>query len=120
MLRLLNIRYFQDVLDLEPFERWERRLYEEIGKCDLFLLFWSTPARDSKWVMEELHYALDHKHENAAALPHIRPVVVEGPPVPEPPKDLKKFHFNDFMIYFIAATQLEKSRRRGRVQDAGR
>ena len=40
MLRLLGINYFQDILDLEPGQRWEKELYRHIDECDLFLLFW--------------------------------------------------------------------------------
>ena len=47
MLGPLGIRFFQDVLDLEPGERWERPLFREIEACDLFLLFWSSAARRS-------------------------------------------------------------------------
>ena len=48
MLRLFRIKYFQDLLDLEPGQRWANALYRHIDNCDLFLLFWSKAARDSK------------------------------------------------------------------------
>ncbi len=63
MLTPLRIGYFQDVLHLKPGERWERKLYRHIDKCDLFLLFWSTAAKKSEWVLEEVRYALKHKGE---------------------------------------------------------
>ena len=50
MLRLVGGHYFQDVLNLEPGDRWERRLELGIDECDLFLLFWSSEAKASKWV----------------------------------------------------------------------
>ena len=57
MLRPAHIEYFNDLLNLEPGERWERRLYQEIDVCDLFLLFWSNAARQSQWVRREVDYA---------------------------------------------------------------
>ena len=54
MLGRLGIDYFQDVLWLEPGERWERQLFRYIEDSDLFLLFWSTAARKSEWVHKEL------------------------------------------------------------------
>ncbi len=52
MLRQLGIEFFQDLLDLEPGSRWEQELYRHIDESDLFLLFWSTAARESRWVRE--------------------------------------------------------------------
>jgi TIR domain/Pentapeptide repeats (8 copies) len=101
MLRLARIRYFQDVLKLEPGDRWEQKIYFHIDECDLFLLFWSTSAKESKWVLEEVRYALKRKGGDEFAPPEILPVVIEGPPVPEPPEDLAHLHFNDYLIYFM-------------------
>ena len=101
MLRLARIRYFQDVLKLEPGDRWERKLYRHIDRSDLFLLFWSTNAKESKWVLEEARYAIKRKGDNEFAPPEIFPVIIEGPPVPEPPKELAHLHFNDYLIYFM-------------------
>jgi hypothetical protein len=102
MLRLMGVDYFQDLLDLEPGERWERRLYEEIESSDLFLLFWSKTARASKWVRRETRHALDHKAGDELAPPEICPVIVEGPPVARPWRELKHLHFNDSLIYVKA------------------
>ena len=41
MLARCQISFFQDILALEPGERWERKLYEYIDQCDVFMLFWS-------------------------------------------------------------------------------
>jgi uncharacterized protein YjbI with pentapeptide repeats len=100
MLRLARIRYFHDVLKLEPGDRWERKLYLHIDKSDLFLLFWSTNAKASKWVLEEVRYAIKRKGGNELAPPKLIPVIIEGPPVPEPPQELAHLHFNDYLIYF--------------------
>src|SRR5262249_20908411 len=58
MLAGLRIRFSQDILALDPGVRWQKELYRHIDQSDLFLLFWSTPARQSKWVLEEVRYAL--------------------------------------------------------------
>ena len=102
MLKPLGIQFFQDVLDLEPGDRWEKQLYRRIDECDLFLLFWSSAARDSTWVMEEVKYALARKHDDEFAPPEIHPVIIEGPPVPAPPTELAHLHFNDRVIYFMS------------------
>jgi hypothetical protein len=102
MLKPLGIQFFQDILDLEPGDRWEKELYRHIDESDLFLLFWSTAARESKWVMEEVKYALARKHGDDFAPPEIRPVIIEGPPVPAPPPELAHLHFNDRLIYFAS------------------
>jgi hypothetical protein len=101
MLRLARIRYFQDVLKLEPGDRWERKLYLYIDKSDLFLLFWSTKAKESEWVLKEVRYAIKRKGGDESAPPEMIPVIIEGPPVPEPPEELAHLHFNDYLIYFM-------------------
>jgi tetratricopeptide (TPR) repeat protein len=103
MLRLLRIRFFQDLLHLEPGDVWEDELYRCIDESDLFLLFWSTSARQSEWVMKEVRYALKRKGGDDYAPPEIIPVVIEGPPPPEPPEELAHLHFSDYLLYFMAA-----------------
>jgi hypothetical protein len=102
MLRPLGIRYFQDILDLEPGARWERELYRHIDECDLFLLFWSRSAKESKWVLEEAKYALARKGEDEFAPPEIMPIILEGPPILPPPPELARLHFNDRLLYFMS------------------
>jgi hypothetical protein len=101
LLERLKIDYFQDVLKLEPGQPWEQAIYRHIDECDLFLLFWSTNAKNSKWVLEETRYALRRKSGDACNPPEVVPVIIEGPPPVEPPEDLKHLHFNDRLIYFI-------------------
>lgn len=71
MLPRLGIRFFQDVLDLEPADHWAELLYRHIDESDLFLLFWSTAARNSEWVHKELCYALQRKGGDDRAPPEI-------------------------------------------------
>ena len=101
MLPRLGIRFYQDVLDLQPGERWERRLYRCIDRCDLFLLFWSTASKRSRWVRKEVSHALRRKAGDDAAPPEILPVIIEGPPPPEPFPELSHLHFNDYFLYFM-------------------
>ncbi len=101
MLEELRIGFFQDVLSLEPGERWQKALYRHIDESDLFLLFWSTAAKQSKWVMEEVHYALKRKGDDDLAPPEILPVIIEGPPPVPPPVELESLHFNDRLVYFM-------------------
>ena len=101
VLPTVGIRTFQDVLNLEPGERWEHSLYRHIDESDIVLLFWSNAAKKSKWVRKEVQYALDHKHGDEFAPPEIGPVIIEGPPVPRPWKELAYLHFNDPRIYLM-------------------
>jgi hypothetical protein len=101
VLSAVGVRTFQDILGLEPGERWERSLYRHIDESDIVLLFWSNAAKQSKWVRREVLYALDRKHGDECAPPEIGPIIIEGPPVPRPWKELKHLHFNDLRIYLM-------------------
>jgi hypothetical protein len=79
-LRAQKMDYFQDLLSLSPGERWERRLFAEIDRCDVFALFWSHHAQQSEWVIREAEYAL----HRAKAAPEdqaleITPIILEAP-----------------------------------------
>jgi hypothetical protein len=100
MLPALGIKYFQDIFSLQPGDRWERRIECGLDECDLFLLFWSSAARDSEWVRREVTHAL-RRRDLADADPEIRPVIREGPPVPEPWDELRHLHFNDHVLYVL-------------------
>jgi hypothetical protein len=101
-LAATGIEVFQDVLNLEPGDRWEKELYRHIDECDLFLLFWSTAAKESKWVLKEVLYALERQGEDGLHSPEIIPVIIEGPPPVSPPDELQHLHFNDKLLYLIA------------------
>jgi TIR domain-containing protein len=101
MLRAVGIRCFQDVLDLGPGERWERKLYASIREGDLFLLFWSNAAHDSEWVRKEARYALECKASELDP-PEIKPIILERPPVPPWP-ELAHLHFDDPLAYFMSS-----------------
>jgi hypothetical protein len=101
MLSLVGIRWFQDVLELEPGERWSERLEQAIKECDLFLVFWSSEAKRSKWMRREVQFALAQRGSDELARPEIKPVILEGPPVVKPWRELAHLHFNDRMLYFM-------------------
>jgi len=101
-VRAVGLKCFQDVIDLEPGQRWEQSLYKHIDECDLFLLFWSTHAKNSEWVMKEARYALARQAGKPSAPPAIRPIVLENPPA-LPPSDLAHLHFNDLFAQLIHA-----------------
>jgi len=104
MLPLVGVECFQDLLHLDPGERWERALYRHIDDSDVMFLFWSSAARDSEWVTREWRYGLERKGED-----FVRPVIIEGPPIVPPPPELEGLHFNDRVLYFLAAEELAPS-----------
>jgi hypothetical protein len=104
MLRLVGITYFQDLLSIEPGQRWAQQLYRHIDTSDVLFLFWSTPAKRSKWVTKEWRYALKQK-----GLDFIKPVIIEGPPPVPPPRALAKLHFNDWLQYVIHAEEAARA-----------
>ncbi|MEH2422295.1 MAG: toll/interleukin-1 receptor domain-containing protein [Nostoc sp.] len=101
-LAVSGITVFQDILNLEPGDRWEKELYRNIDQCDLFLLFWSTAAKESPWVLKEVLYALERQGSDGLRSPEIIPVIIEGPPLVPPPSELQNLHFNDKLLYLMA------------------
>jgi TIR domain-containing protein len=104
MLKASKIGFFQDVLSLDPGDRWEKEIYRNIDHCDLFLLFWSQSARESEWVIKETEYALARHNVGEGHVPDIVPILLEGPPPVLPPESLSSLHFNDPILYVIAAS----------------
>jgi hypothetical protein len=100
MLNAMKIKFFLDLLSLDPGDRWEKKLYETIPHCDLFLLFWSQAAKDSVWVNREVEYALNQQNQNQDGEPDIVPVILEQN-VP-PPHNLAALHFNDRIQYLVS------------------
>ena len=83
---------FQDCLDLNPGEEWKPRLTKEIKERELFLLFWSINARESKWVGWELNTALNEKCEHYLQLHPLDPGV-------PPPPGLEKLNFGSIAMW---------------------
>ena len=100
MLNVMKTKFFIDLLSLDPGDRWEKKLYETIPQCDLFLLFWSQAAKDSTWVNREVEYALNQQSKNQDGEPDIVPVILEQNV--SPPPSLAALHFNDRIQYLIS------------------
>lgn len=96
MLSAVGIKYFQDVLNLEPGEHWKETLFLKIDESDVFFLFWSQAAKESAWVQREWQYGLEKKGDS-----FIHPVIIEGPPIALPPPELAHLHFNDRLLVFL-------------------
>lgn len=110
MLNSLKLKFFQDLLTLEPGDEWEKAIYQYIDECDVFFLFWSKAASESPWVKKEIEYAMRRKGNKEAEVPEIVPVIIEGPPPAKPPPELTFLHFNDKFLYFINATHASNQR----------
>jgi hypothetical protein len=54
---LTDIEIFQDMLDLQPGEKWDEVLSRRIDECDIFLLLWSSHAQQSREVRREVQRA---------------------------------------------------------------
>jgi serine/threonine protein kinase len=106
MLKPFGIGFFQDFMQLDPGQRWERELYRKIDDCDLFLLFWSRHAKASVWVRKEAEYARARQGPDRTDPPDVLPVILEGPPSPEAWPGFDDIQFDDVMRYLIAATEL--------------
>jgi hypothetical protein len=120
VIRALRMEYFQDILKIDPGERWERRLYQEIEQCDVFLLFWSHYASASKWVVKEAELALQYsKTLTAQKRLEIVPVILEGPPPPDPPTSLREINFNDPLRCIIFAEESAAKRKIEWAQNFG-
>ncbi len=107
MLNSLKLKFFQDLLTLEPGDEWEKAIYQYIDESDVFFLFWSKAASESAWVKKEIQYAMRRKDNREEAAPEIVPVIIEGPPPASPPSQLQFLHFNDKFLYFITASRGE-------------
>ncbi|MFC1597106.1 virulence factor SrfB [Planctomycetota bacterium] len=88
---MIGDRYLRDWKDLRAGEEWNARLSEMIKEADVFQLFWSQHAMESKFVRQEWEYALGLGRQN-----FVRPVYWETP-FPErpglPPGQLRGIHF---------------------------
>jgi len=87
----LGVDTFVDVLSLRTGQNWERELWQQVPSRDLFCLFWSEHARDSRWVEKEWRCALE-----ARGIDYIHPVPLSDPHQVRPPRELARhLHFED-------------------------
>ncbi len=95
---------FLDCLDLTPGEQWKPQLDEEIIKRDLFLLFWSEHAKESKWVTWEWQTALKDKGKDHMQIHPLEPNV-------KPPEELSDLHFSDVYMWVRKGNQAARAER---------
>lgn len=93
-----QIDLFLDVVSLRSGQSWEQELRNVIPAADIFYLFWSTRARESRWVEKEWRCALE-----ARGIDFIDPVPLESPDSAPPPPELASRHFNDWVLAFMRA-----------------
>lgn len=96
-IRLLGDTIIQDCLDLRSGERWAPRIEELIRSADIFQLFWSTNAMQSRFVEQEWRYALTVPKPN-----FVRPLYWETPMPADgarglPPEELGRLHFQPLL-----------------------
>lgn len=91
-----KLRIFLDVMKLRSGEDWQKKLLEEIGRAEVFFLFWCRHAMQSEWVEREWRFAYKKK-----GVRFIDPVPLEPAEVAPPPQELKQKHFNDPILAFM-------------------
>jgi len=94
-----DLDIFLDVLSLRAGQRWHEKLVEHVSNKDIFLLFWSVEASQSKWVAAEWRMALTKR-----GLDYIHPVPLADALTAPPPEELTNLHFSDPIINFISAS----------------
>src|SRR5438046_1433154 len=54
--------------DIRTAEDWERSILRGLRECDWFLLVMSPQAAHSRWVRDEVHWAMDERPEHVIPL----------------------------------------------------
>ena len=98
-----SVLYVSDGLSLRPGEAWKTSLYREIQNRNLFLLFWSKAAADSKWVEWEWQTALVNKGKQDIQI-HLLETNVS------PPEELSDLHFGDVFMDVRSADSIRSRR----------
>jgi len=92
-----RVDVFLDCLSIHPGEQWEDIVKAEIEERDIFWLFWSRHAMNSKWVEWEWRMALTTK-----TLDYIQPHPLEGPDFAPPPPELAALQFGTLYESFLS------------------
>jgi hypothetical protein len=89
-----TVDYFYDRHALSPGELFEKKIFEYIDQCDLFVLCWSKNAEESEWVKKERVRAFYRAIDNPPKL-KLYPINIR--PFAAPPSDLAEIiHFEDY------------------------
>jgi hypothetical protein len=83
--KALGLTYLRDVEALKSGQNWNAELLRLIEQADIFQLFWSQTAAESKYVRQEWEHAIQVNRQ-------IRPVYLEKP-IPKVPDALRTLHF---------------------------
>lgn len=103
--QVAKLAFFQDVLSLEPGQRYGEEILRRIDRSDLFVVFWSRNAMRSEWVQKEIDKALACQRNNPDGLPDIVPIMLEPIAKAPPPPALAHLHLNAPINTLIAASQ---------------
>jgi hypothetical protein len=87
--KALGMDFLRDVVKLKSGQDWNAELLNMIDRADIFQLFWSSNAMQSKYVQQEWEYALKR---GTGRVSFIRPVYWEDP-MPNVPPELGHIHF---------------------------
>ncbi len=87
--KALGLTFLRDVITLRSGQDWDAELLRLIEQADIFQLFWSSAASNSRGVRKEWEHALGLKRQDAA---FIRPVYWQQP-MPPPAPELSAIHF---------------------------
>jgi len=85
-----GVEVFMDCLSLRAGAQWQERLAREISQREVFMLFWSELAANSKWVDWEWRHALRRKGLDA-----IQPHPLDPWPKAPLPPELSSLHMGD-------------------------
>lgn len=91
-----TVEYFYDRHSLSPGDLYEKKIFQFIDDCDLFILCWSQNAKASEWVNKERQRALSGAISEP---PKIRLYPINIKPHAAPPEDMIDFlHFTDYNV----------------------
>ena len=94
-----KLRFWMDSQSMTAGDVWRSAIASAIKGADVFLLFWSTAAKESEEVTKEWKFALalekksGRRRKNGARF--ISPVPLESPSQCPPPEELGDLHFGD-------------------------
>lgn len=106
-----KLTFFQDILSLEPGQRYGEEIMRRIDGADLFVVFWSRNAMRSEWVQKEIDKALACQRASPDGLPDIVPIMLEPLAKAPPPPALADLHMNAPINTLIAAEQTSLTQR---------
>lgn len=89
----LGIDYLRDATKLRVGEIWNTELMNMIRDADMFQLFWSWNSMSSKYVRQEVDYALSLGRETFVLPVYWEEPLPERPEEGLPPEDLKRIQF---------------------------